>query len=55
MRMKYINQFWLAEIDDSVLDHVPDAKQLLAAFPEYQTPGYIEETNNLCSLPVWVC
>lgn len=44
---------WLAEIDESLLDSVPDAKQRLAAFPEYQTPGYLEEVNNLLGLPVW--
>jgi hypothetical protein len=44
---------WLGEINENDLDRVPDARQHLAAFPEYQTPGYIEEVNNLHGLPVW--
>lgn len=44
---------WLSEIDESVLDHVPDVKKHMAAFPEYQTPGYIEESSNMHGLPVW--
>lgn len=44
---------WLAEIDESVLDQVPAAQQYLTAFPEYQTPGYLEEVKNLVGIPVW--
>lgn len=44
---------WLGGIDESLLDQVPDARQRLAAYPEYQTPGYIEEVDNLIGLPVW--
>jgi hypothetical protein len=44
---------WLAEIREEVLDQVPDAQSRLTAFPEYQTPGYLEEVNNLFGLPVW--
>ena len=44
---------WLGEISEDVLDQVPDARAHLAAFPEYQTPGYMEEVNNLYNLPVW--
>ena len=44
---------WLAEIDESILDQAPDARGHLAAFPEYQTPGYLKEVNNLFGLPVW--
>ncbi|MEW6405051.1 MAG: DinB family protein [Chloroflexota bacterium] len=44
---------WLAEIKGEDLDQVPNARQRLAAFPEYQTPGYLEEVNNLLDLPVW--
>ena len=44
---------WLGEISEDVLDSVPDARTHLAAFPEYQTPGYMEEVNNLYDLPVW--
>lgn len=44
---------WLTEIDEGELDRVPNAQEYLAAFPEYQTPGYLEEINNLFGLPVW--
>jgi len=44
---------WLGEISEEVLDQVPDARAHLAAFPEYQTPGYMEEVNNLYDLPAW--
>ena len=44
---------WLAKIGEDVLDQVPDAQGCLTAFPEYQTPGYLEEVNNLFGLPVW--
>jgi len=44
---------WLTEIDEEELDRVPNAQEYLAAFPEYQTPGYLEEINNLFGLPVW--
>jgi hypothetical protein len=32
---------------------VLNAQEYLAAFPEYQTPSYLEEINNLFGLPVW--
>ena len=44
---------WLAEINEQDLNLVPDARQRLTAFREYQTPGYLEEVNNLLGLPVW--
>jgi hypothetical protein len=44
---------WLAEISEADLDQVPDARGRLAAFPEYQTPGYLEEVGNLFDMPVW--
>lgn len=43
---------WLGEISEDVLDSVPDARAHLAAFPEYQTPGYMKEVHNLYDLPV---
>src|SRR6185436_7436716 len=46
-------QQWLAEISEEDLDQKPDAATRLAAFPEYQTPGYFEETHDLLALPVW--
>jgi hypothetical protein len=44
---------WLKEISEEELDQVPDARARLQAFPEYQTPGYLEEVDNLLDLPVW--
>jgi len=44
---------WLAEVSEEELDPVPDARRRLAAFPEYQTPGYLEEVDNLLGLPAW--
>lgn len=44
---------WLREISEEDLDPVPDARGHLAAFPEYRTPGYLEEVDNLLGLPVW--
>ncbi len=44
---------WLTEINEEELDRVPNAQEYLSAFPEYQTPGYLEEINNLFGLPVW--
>ena len=44
---------WLGEINEEVLDQVPNARAHLAAFPEYQTPGYMEEVHNLYDLPAW--
>ena len=44
---------WLAGIDENVLDMDPNAKEHLQAFPEYQTPGYREETDDLLGLPIW--
>jgi hypothetical protein len=44
---------WLAKIDEKELDRVPYAQEYLAAFPEYQTSGYLEEISNLFDLPVW--
>jgi len=43
---------WLVEITEEELDQVPDARERLKAFPEYQTPGYIEEISDLFGLPV---
>ena len=44
---------WLTEINKEELNRVPNAQEYLAAFPEYQAPGYLEEINNLFGLPVW--
>ena len=44
---------WLSEISEDLLDQVPAARQYLAAFPEYQTPGYLEEVKNLFDIPAW--
>ncbi|HEX2998334.1 MAG TPA: DinB family protein, partial [Anaerolineales bacterium] len=44
---------WLAGIREADLDKVPDARQCLMAFPEYQTPGYLAEVGDIFDLPVW--
>ena len=44
---------WLTEINEEELDRVPNAQEYLSAFSEYQTPGYLEEVDNLFGLPVW--
>ena len=44
---------WLGTSSESDLDQLPDAQQRLSAFPEYQTPGFIEEVANLYDEPVW--
>jgi hypothetical protein len=44
---------WLAERRDSDFDQVFDFRQRLAAFPEYQTPGFVEEVSNLYDQPIW--
>jgi hypothetical protein len=44
---------WLAEINEEELDRIPDAKERLAAFPEYQTHGYLAQVDDLFDSPVW--
>jgi hypothetical protein len=44
---------WLGESSESDLDQILDTRQRLAAFPEYQTPGFIEEVTSLYDQPVW--
>ncbi len=44
---------WLGESSESDLDQILDTRQRLAAFPEYQTPGFIEEVSDLYDQPVW--
>jgi DinB family protein len=41
---------WLGEISEEELDQVPDVRSHLAAFPEYQASGYVEELNDLVGL-----
>jgi DinB family protein len=41
---------WLREISEEDLDQVPDVRGHLAAFPEYQTPSYLEELSDLFGL-----
>jgi hypothetical protein len=45
---------WLGESSESDLDQIFDTQQRLSAFPEYQTPGFIEEVGSLYNQPVWV-
>jgi len=44
---------WLGAIDESTLDVVPNAREFLKQFPEYQTHGYLEEISDLFDLPIW--
>ncbi len=44
---------WLGERSESDLDQILDIRQRLAAFPEYQTPGFVEEIANLYDQPIW--
>jgi len=44
---------WLGQIKESDLDQVVDIPQRLAAFPEYQTPGFVAEVQNLFDQPAW--
>lgn len=43
---------WLAEMDEDMLDVVTNAREHVRSFPEYQTPGYLDEMNNLFPVPV---
>jgi hypothetical protein len=44
---------WLERIDESELDQVNDTQQRLSPFPEYQTPGFLEDVRNLIDQPAW--
>jgi hypothetical protein len=44
---------WLEESSESDLDQILDTRQRLSAFPEYQTPGFMEEVGDLYDQPVW--
>jgi hypothetical protein len=44
---------WLRQLNNDDLDQVPDVNVHLAAYPEYQTKGFREETDNLRGQPVW--
>jgi hypothetical protein len=44
---------WLEQSSDGDLDQIVNTRQRLAAFPEYQTPGFMEEISNLYDQPVW--
>jgi hypothetical protein len=44
---------WLRGLSDSELERVPDSTGHLAAYPEYDTPGYHEETDSLRQEPIW--
>ena len=44
---------WLNELNESDLDHLPNIPQHLSPFPEYQTPGFIEEAGGLFDQPIW--
>ncbi len=44
---------WLRQLSDADLDQVAPVAAHLAAYPEYQTPGYRAETDNLRDQPRW--
>ena len=44
---------WLNRLNESELDQIPNIAQHLSSYPEYQTPGYIEEANDLFDQPIW--
>ena len=44
---------WLEQISDADLDQIPNARQHLSTFAEYQTPGFVEEVSDLYDLPAW--
>lgn len=44
---------WLAELDESNLDMLPDYSQHLSAYPEYHTPGYLELVRDTFDKPIW--
>jgi len=44
---------WLRNLDEDELDRIPDAEKYLAPYPEYQTLGFHEETDDLLGKPAW--
>ena len=44
---------WLEKINESDLDQVNDTQQRLSSFPEYQTPGFLDDVKNLINQPAW--
>ena len=44
---------WLQELNEGDLDHLPNIPQHLSSYPEYQTPGFIEEARGLFDQPIF--
>ncbi len=44
---------WLKELGESDLDQIPNVSQHLSPYPEYQTPGFVEEAGSLFDQPIW--
>jgi DinB superfamily len=44
---------WLEKINESDLDQVNNTQQCLSSFPEYQTPGFLDDVKNLINQPAW--
>jgi hypothetical protein len=44
---------WLRELREEDLDRIPDAREYLSPYSEYQTPGFHEETDGLLDQPIW--
>ncbi len=47
------NAAWLKSLSDEALDQVPDVARNLAPYPEYHTPGFVEEVKGLYAQPIW--
>ena len=45
---------WLRELSDDDLDRIPNSKEYLSSYAEYQTPGYHKEADGLLGQPIWV-
>lgn len=44
---------WVKELDERDLDRLPNIAQHLSVYPEYQTPGFVEEVSGLFDQPIW--
>ena len=44
---------WLEGIVEDELDQANDTHQRLSSFPEYQTPGFLDDVRNLINQPAW--
>jgi hypothetical protein len=47
------NSAWLKGLSEADLDQIPDSRLHLSPYPEYQTPGFYEESSSLLDQPIW--